>query len=265
MPQAIDHIVIAVPDLDAAVDDAQRALGLAFTSGGEHPGAGTANRIAFLGEAYLELIGVTDREAAAQRPIGAAALRALEAGGGLATYALREDHLETTVAELRANASPIGPVEHGSRRRPDGETVNWWTATLERLGPDRPPFLIRHAYAGAEWGAEALAERRAFRHPLGSPVSLVRLDIATPDPPALAADYHAALGLEFWAVADLAVCTVGPHTIRLRPTAEMQFPAAVLLGAQLPEPRSVELLGLRFGFEPVTAEAVGAAGASEAG
>jgi catechol 2,3-dioxygenase-like lactoylglutathione lyase family enzyme len=255
MPQAIDHIVIAVADLEAATAQAERALGLAFTSGGEHPGAGTANRIAFLGEPYLELIAVTDAEAASRRPIGAAALNALANGGGLATYALREDHLDTTVGELQANGSHIGAVEHGSRRRPDGETVEWWTASFEQLGPARPPFLIRHAYAGAEWGAAALEERRAYRHPIGSPVSLVRLDIATPDPPALAAEYHAQLGLEFWAVADLAVCSVGPHVVRLRPAGEMQFPAAILLGADVPEPRSVELLGVRFLLEPVNAAA----------
>jgi Glyoxalase-like domain len=253
MPQGIDHIVLAAPELDAAAGELGEALGIAFTAGGQHPGAGTSNRIAFLGDAYLELIGVDDERLAEQRPIGAAALRALQAGGGLATYALVDDRLETTVAELQANGSGIGPVEAGSRQRPDGERVEWWTATFERLGPDRPPFLIRHSLAGAEWGAEALEQRRAYRHPIGSTVRLVRLDIATADPPGLAAEYHAELGLEFWAVADLAVTSVGQHTIRLRPDGEMQFPAAVLLGAEVPAPRSVEALGVRFLIEPVAA------------
>ena len=255
MLRGIDHLVIAVPDLDAAVADLSESLGLAFTAGGRHPGAGTANRIAFLGEPYLELISVDDEAAARERPIGASALRALERGGGLATYALVDDALEVTVPELQANGSAIGAVTHGERERPDGEKVEWWTATFDRLSRYTPPFLIRHAYAGAEWGPQALEERRSFRHPIGSPVALHRLDIATPDPPALAADYFAQLGVEFWAVADLAVTTIGPHTIRLRPASEMQLPAVIVLGAAVAEPRSVDALGVRFLVEPAGAEA----------
>jgi hypothetical protein len=253
MLRGIDHLVIAVGDLDAASAELEQTLGLAFTAGGRHPGAGTQNRIAFLGEPYLELIAVDDPDAARERPIGAAALRALEAGGGLATYALLDDALEVTVAELRANDSAIGAATPGSRERPDGERVEWATATLERLGPDRPPFLIRHTATGPEWSHAALAERRAFRHPIGSPVALHRLDIATPDPPGLAAEYFAQLGLELWAVADLAVMTIGPHTIRLVPTHEMPVAAEIVLGADVPAPRTVDALNVRFSIEPAAA------------
>jgi catechol 2,3-dioxygenase-like lactoylglutathione lyase family enzyme len=260
MLRGIDHLVIAVPDLDAAVAELTESLGLAFTAGGKHPGVGTVNRIAFLGEPYLELIAVEDEELAPQGPIGRAALRALENGGGLATYALVDDALAVTVAELQANGSTIGPAEYGSRERPDGERAEWWTATLDRLGPDAPPFLIRHAYAGGEWSPSALEERRAFRHPLGSAVALERLDIATPDPPALAAEYFAQLGVEFWAVADLAVTTIGLHTIRLLPTHEMEVPAAVVLGAAVDAPRTVDALGVRFYVEPAGVEPAEAGG-----
>lgn len=250
MLRGIDHIVIAVPDPDAAAAELTEGLGLAFSAGGSHPGAGSANRIAFLGEPYLELIAIDDEALARERPIGAAALQALESGGGFATYALVDDTLDSTVAALQANGSRISPPQHGSRRRPDGETVEWWSATFDALGPGRPPFLIRHAYAGAEWGAAALEERRAFRHPIGSPVVLVRLDIAAPDPPGLAAEYFAQLGLEFWAVADLAVCSIGPHTVRLVPPHDMAAGAAVVLAAAVEMPRTVDALGVRFLVEP---------------
>jgi catechol 2,3-dioxygenase-like lactoylglutathione lyase family enzyme len=258
MPTGIDHLVIAVPDLDAAADALQGRVGLACTGGGRHPGAGTVNRIAFLADgAYLELIAVEDRSAAETWPVGRATLAALDAsGGGLATYALLDDRLDATVPELQANGSTIGPAQHGSRRRPDGEIVEWWTAAPERIGLDGVPFLIRHAYAGAEWGAQAMAARRSQRHPLGSPAILLRLDIATPDPPALAARYRRELGVEFWAVTDLAVCTLGRHTIRLVPRREMEVPAIVVLGAAVDAPRSTTLLGLRFDVEPAEVTAV---------
>ena len=155
-----------------------------------------------------------------------------------------------------AAGSPIDPITRGSRQRADGELVEWWSASPPELGPDRPPFLIKHARIGSEWGPEALEARREMRHPIGSPAILVRLDIATPDPPALAAEYLAQIGIEFWAVADLAVSTVGPHTIRLVPSREMEVPAVVVIGADVAEPRTIEALGLRFDVEPVKLPAV---------
>jgi catechol 2,3-dioxygenase-like lactoylglutathione lyase family enzyme len=248
---AIDHIVIGVPDPDAAAQELTEQLGIAFGGGGRHPSSGTHNRIAFLGDGYLELMGVEDSKLAAQSPIGAAAVRAIDAGGGFATYALLDDQIDVTVAALQAAGSSVGPVVAGARERPDGELIEFWVAVPERLGPDASPFLIKHAYVGSEWGTDALAARRAMAHPIGSAVALVRLDLATPDPTALAAEYYAQLGLEFWAVADLAVCTIGPHTIRLVPSREMEVPAAVVVGASVESPRSVEALGMRFDVEPV--------------
>jgi catechol 2,3-dioxygenase-like lactoylglutathione lyase family enzyme len=251
MISAIDHIVVAVSDPDAAAAQLTDQLGIAFTAGGRHPSFGTVNRVAFLGEPYIELIGVEDPTQAARSPLGAAVLRAIEAGGGFVTYALVDDAIEATVAALQAAGSSIGPVQHGARERPDGELVEFWVATPARLGPDAPPFLVRHAYVGAEWGAAALAARRTASHPIGSPAILTRLDLATPDPTELAAAYFAELGLEFWSVADLAVCTVGAHTIRLVPSREMEVPAAVVIGAGVESPRTVQALGMRFDVEPV--------------
>jgi hypothetical protein len=252
-PTAIDHLVIAVADPEVAAAELADRVGLATTGGGTHPGAGTFNRVAFLADgAYLELIGVADPTAAAGVPVGRAVLAALERGGGLATYALLDDAVDASVPALQANGSSIGAVTHGSRQRPDGDLVEWWTAMPPQLGALRPPFLARHRYAGAEWGPEAMAQRRGFVHPIGSPAVLHRLDLATPDPPALAADYATTIGLEFWTVADLAVCSVGPHTIRLVPIREMPVPAVVVVGAAVEEPRSIEALGMRFDIEPST-------------
>ena len=84
------------------------------------------------------------------------------------------------------------------------------------------------------------------------------MDIATPDPQDLAARYARELGLEFWAVVDLAVCTVGRHVIRLIPNREMDTPAAITIGAQVETPRSSQVLNLRIDVELVTAPLVAA-------
>jgi hypothetical protein len=254
MIRGIDHLVIACVDPDAAADELERSLGLRATGGGVHPDHGTRNRIVWLAdESYLELIGVTDAERASRSPVGAAVLAALdEHGGGLATYALLDDALERTASALGAAGSSIGPPMHGSRLRQDGELVEWWIAVPARpLVPSGPPFLIQHAYTGAEWGHAALAERAGLVHPIGSPAILVRLDIATGDPPSAAADLHEELGLDLWTVADLAVADVGPHVLRLVPMREMAVPAVVTLGAHVDAPRTADLFGLRFDVERV--------------
>lgn len=253
MPAGIDHLIVACPDPDAAAAELEARVGLTCDGGGRHPGAGTRNRLAFLADgSYIELIGIEDRSLAAGSPVGAAALDVLDVqGGGFAGYALRDDELERRVALLVASGSGIGPAARGSRVRDDGEEVEWWTAFPAETGSHGLPFLIRHARHGAEWGPEALSRRASFVHPLGSPVVLARLDLAVDDPPAAASEYHRQLGIEFWAVADLAVASVGSHTIRLVPRREMPVAAVVTLGAEVDQPRSVEALGLRFDVERV--------------
>ena len=254
MIRGIDHLVIACADPDAAAAELEADLGIACTGGGRHEAFGTHNRIAWLADgAYLELIGVTDPERARHASVGAAVLRTLEEhGGGFATYAFRVDDLDTAVATLAAAGASFGPASHGTRTRPDGEVVEWWSAFPEGpLAPTAAPFLIQHAYAGAEWRHAALAERARFSHPIGSPVILARLDLAVSDPPSLAAKLHEELGLDFWAVADLAVAEIGPHVLRLVPRSEMAVPAVIMLGADVEAPRTAELLGLRFDIERV--------------
>jgi hypothetical protein len=252
--RGIDHLVIACGDPDAAAAELESSLGLACTGGGRHEGLGTFNRIAWLADgSYLELIGVEDRDAALQHPVGAAVVATIDASrGGLATYALLDDGIERTVAGLQAAGSSIGPVVHGSRRRDDGETVEWWAAfPAGPLGPDAPPFVIEHPVVGAEWGADARAARTTFRHPIGSPVILARIGVATADPLGTAATFHEQLGIDMWAVADLAVAEVGPHVIRLVPRREMSVPAVVTVGAEVDTPRTLDLLGVRFDVERV--------------
>jgi hypothetical protein len=52
-------------------------------------------------------------------------------------------------------------------------------------------------------------------------------------------------------VADLAVCTLGPHVLRFVPRREMEVPAVITLGADVETPVTAELLGLRFNVERV--------------
>ena len=51
----LDHVLVAVDDLEAAAKEVEQRYGLASVEGGRHRGLGTANRIVPLGVTYLEL------------------------------------------------------------------------------------------------------------------------------------------------------------------------------------------------------------------
>jgi len=169
--------------------------------------------------------------------------------GGTAIFSSRtesaDDAIRGTVARLQANGSSIGPAIHGSRLGSDGEAVEWWTATLPELGPEQPPFLIKHAATGAEWGPAAREERRSFVHPLGSPTRLRGLEIPAPDPIALAAECSRQLGLEFWVTGTSAVSTPGKHFVRLVSAPPARLPL-ITLGARRGTERRVSAHGVEF-------------------
>ena len=103
----IDHLVIAVADPDEAASTLESGLGLTPGGGGRHEALGTFNRLVWLGDTYLELIGVFDAKLAAASWIGAPASRAIDAGGGLAAWAVASDDLRNDVAALRERGSDL--------------------------------------------------------------------------------------------------------------------------------------------------------------
>jgi catechol 2,3-dioxygenase-like lactoylglutathione lyase family enzyme len=216
----IDHLVIAVADPDAAAADLESALGLAATGGGRHEKAGTFNRLIFLGDTYVELIGVWDRALAAANPIGAAALSALDAGTpGLVTWAIATDDARREAACLRSAGSPIGDAVPGERIRPDGAAVRWHVAFAPPLGTDRPPFLIEHERGGPEWSDEARLARAAFIHPFGGPARIVGLELAVDRPAEVASAFAQTIGVRFRPAPGAGPgeleALVGDHSIRL--------------------------------------------------
>ena len=179
----IDHLVIACADPDAAVADLEREVGLRAGGGGRHEALGTFNRLIWLGDTYLEFIGVFDRGLAQRSWIGSPTVRALDAGGGLATWAVVTDDIEGDVARLNADGAGLAEPIDGQRVRPDGDIVRWRLSTSRELGPERPPFLIEHDPTAAEWSPEDRAARTAEIHPIGAAVRLTTLELPVADMP----------------------------------------------------------------------------------
>ncbi len=249
----IDHLVIAVADPDDAAARLERELGLAATGGGRHDALGTFNRLVWLGDTYLELLGVFDRALAERSWIGAPAVEMLERGGGLATWAIATGALAADLAVLRAAGSDLGDSTAGERRRADGALVRWRLAAPTRLGPTEPPFLIEHDATAAEWMPADRAARLALVHPIGGPVRLEVLELAIDDVNRTSVRYTRTVGLRFrpsLAGAGSRDADVGAQTVRLRPRRGGSGSAVIHLVAPVPEERIVDLLGCRWVARP---------------
>lgn len=156
-----DHLVIAVPDLRKYVEQCEVRLGVAAVDGGAHPGLGTANALLGLELSdeladslglknqsgpnpltYLEILG-PDPE---QDPASAATRLAGITSPTVQRWAIRPDDFDglvTAAARSREPRVDLGEVHDMTRRRPDGEVLDW---RLTRRTPlpwsGIQPFLI---------------------------------------------------------------------------------------------------------------------------
>jgi catechol 2,3-dioxygenase-like lactoylglutathione lyase family enzyme len=155
----IDHVMIAVPQLDRGIDTYVR-LGFNVQPGGDHPGKGTHNAIAFNEEDYLELIAIRDRDEYARGTQWRGLAELAERGGGLRYLIVQSDDLDADVAAMRARGVDVGELAEGKRRTPSGHERRWRFAPLGPRNP-LPVFFIQHI--------TALAERRpaGAGHPNG--------------------------------------------------------------------------------------------------
>lgn len=112
MLTALDHVILAVRDLDAACDEYRALLGLAPSWRGIHPDWGTANVLFRLENTYLELLAP-----AGEGPLGSVLAHWLDSSGdGLIGLALATDDIEACRSVMAERDLDPGPVEHGHGR-----------------------------------------------------------------------------------------------------------------------------------------------------
>ncbi|MCU0491241.1 MAG: VOC family protein [Chloroflexaceae bacterium] len=130
---SIDHIVIAVHNLEQTIND-YRELGFTVFPGGEHPGGLSHNALVIFEDgAYFELIAFRQPRA------GWRWWELLQTQGeGLVDYALFPSEVERDYERVKARGLPLdGPID-GGRTRPDGQQIAWKNA---RATTSDLPFL----------------------------------------------------------------------------------------------------------------------------
>lgn len=237
MPLPLDHVVIAVPELDRA-RAAYAALGFHVLAGGEHPGRTSHNAlVVFEDGAYLELIAW--RGPAPQERWW----RTLQADGeGLVDFALLPPDAAQALEAARGRGltTLYGPVD-GGRVRPDGAQLRWTTARHET--PD-VPFLCSDVTPRGLRVPEGAAQHS---HPNGATgVSEVR--VAVHDIRQSLARYRALLGPDARTAGPQADPATGLETatVELRGlSVTLQSPAPANPGAG-PLPTPAQALGKRL-------------------
>ena len=136
MLKGIDHLVVAVPDLDVA-RKSYEALGFTVVPGGRHP-VGTHNAlIAFADGAYVELIAFYEANPSHKW------WAPLQKGGGLVDFCMQTDDLAGDTAAFRRAGVAIDDPSPLSRVRPDGYRLVW-VLSIPRAGQRGvAPFLIQ--------------------------------------------------------------------------------------------------------------------------
>jgi hypothetical protein len=191
---SLDHVLVAVRNLDEAAHDFEKRYELSSIPGGRHPGIGTANRIIPLGRSYIELIAVVDQAEALSSARSMRVARAVSLGRTFATWAVRTNHLDDLRVHLASRGLVLPETAQGSRARPDGTMLRWrsqelrWRSHESIADDDVLPFVI-------EW--EGPANLHPGRVPAAhrSGASAIRhVVLGDPDPAAAASRLELVLG-----------------------------------------------------------------------
>ena len=162
---AVDHVLLATPDLDVASRALSDRYGLTSVDGGRHPGWGTANRIVPVGDAYLELITVVDGRVAERSAFGRWVASARAPVCRPIGWAIRPRSLDEVAARLGL------AIHDGARTTPSGEVLTWRLAGVDcAVAEPLLPFFI-------EWGARTPHPSRSDGTDSNDGVEIIRLEL----------------------------------------------------------------------------------------
>lgn len=188
MTRNIDHLVIAVVDLESARATWQR-LGFTVTPTGRHP-FGTANALVQLHGNYIELLEIRDPAAIPEADVGVFSFAAFNRDfllkrEGASMLALKSDDAAADRADFEAHGLPVFAALDFERTAtgPDGterKVAFSLTFTREARLREAGFFACQHHFPENFWHSE-------FQHHANGAARLASIVLVTRDP----ADFHA--------------------------------------------------------------------------
>ena len=195
---ALDHLVLATPDIAATAAWVAERTGIQPTAGGQHLGKGTRNMLCSLSAtSYLEIVGPDPEQPdpAGSRPFGVDDLTS----AAMVAWAIAVPNMDAALETARRAGYDPGEAAPMQRRRPDNVLLRW---TLTLAPSTAVPFLIDwddspHPAVTAAHGLE-IADLRA-RHPrphdLGSTLQALGVTMGIlAGPEALVVELHGPMG-----------------------------------------------------------------------
>ncbi len=139
MLKRIDHVVVAVRDVAAAISD-YATVGLRATYGGVHGDGRTENAlVCFADGTYVELVAFRDHPGVA----GHRWWPPLQRGEGFVDYCLEASDLDAERERLTGAGLAVSGPTPGARDRPDGRRLEWRTLQVGAGATESAlPFLI---------------------------------------------------------------------------------------------------------------------------
>jgi catechol 2,3-dioxygenase-like lactoylglutathione lyase family enzyme len=230
MTRGIDHLVLAVRDLDKA-RAFYEALGFTLTPRAFHPW-GTANHLVQLNGCFLEILGIADAakippHAPGRFSFGAHNRDFLARREGMSMLVFQSHDARRDQAEFAAaGLDTYAPFDFSREAKlPDGGTAR----VAFSLAFVTDPRMPESAFFTCQQHAPKYFWKRAYQVHANGARTIAEIIMVAPDPPALAAFFEKLQGREAVRVRDgnLDIATARGRVVVLTPEAfDRRFPAA---------------------------------------
>lgn len=124
MKRKTDHIVYAVPDLEAAINEFEKLSGVRPVFGGYHTTKGTKNALVNLGnECYLEILAIDEDNIAVESPrwMGIDMIK----NSQITRWSLKSNQLNQDSEILQKHQPKMGIIQGGQRKTSTDDTLAW--------------------------------------------------------------------------------------------------------------------------------------------
>lgn len=161
----LDHILIAVPNVETAATQLTKTLGLVFAPPSYHTGSVTYNRMArFANGTSIELLGISDHDGVARIADIEHDRSYFDNGPSQFGFALRTDDMQQLLAHAKEYEGRLSEPVYGEAKMPDDSVRAWQGVHVLQLDATQflvVPFVIQYTQG---WGPEVWRPQGLLEH-----------------------------------------------------------------------------------------------------